>query len=175
MRRRRTNRVRSASRWLLHVALPLLAGSTLYLLWRPRSLVFFDAIEALGHAEFVDSMRVSVHALAPPAALHELALYSVPNALWLYAFTWAVRALWREHGGLAGTIWLAAPVGLGVGLELGQGFGLVSGTFDASDLWTSAVAVVLGLFATRRKGRIDEGARIPSNGPRLAGHDLECP
>lgn len=131
---------REALRLFLHVALPLFVGGSTYVLYRPRSLLMFEWFDAMGLGAAIDAARELARGLLVP----DVILFSLPNALWLYAFVYLIRRLWPS--GL-GALWVVAPVLLGVGAELGQLVGVVPGTFDILDFSTSVVAVALGFVS----------------------------
>lgn len=112
------------------------------MLFRPRTLVMFDWFDGIGLGAYLDLCRDLVRGVEPP----DVVLFSLPNALWLYAFVYIVRNLWPS--GL-GALWVVVPVLLGVGAELGQLVGWVPGTFDVLDFSTSVVAVALALVSAR--------------------------
>jgi hypothetical protein len=129
-------------RLFLHVFVPLFLGGAVYVLFRPRSLLMFDWFDAVGLGAAIDGAR----ALASGLAVPDVILFSLPNALWLYAFAFVIRRLWPSG---IGALWVVAPVLLGVGAELGQLVGLVPGTFDILDFSTSVVAVALAFVSAR--------------------------
>jgi hypothetical protein len=126
----------------LHVLLPLSCGGSIYVLFRPRTLVMFDWFDAMGLGALFDSLRNAASSVALP----DVVLFSLPNALWLYAFVYLIRRLWPSG---MGALWVVAPVLLGVGAEFGQLVGLVPGTFDLLDFSTSVVAVALALVSAQ--------------------------
>jgi hypothetical protein len=88
-------------------------------------------------------------ALARFAHAHPLpdwARYSLPDALWQYAFVVTMLAVWRgEPWSRTKVAFVTAPVVFGMLVELGQGLGVVSGTFDLKDLLGSLAAAILGV------------------------------
>ena len=72
--------------------------------------------------------------------------FSVPDALWQYAFGATMLAMWRgERWHWRKTAFAIAPVVLGAGIEIGQGLGIVQGVFDPLDLLASVVAGVVAV------------------------------
>lgn len=131
----------------LHVILPVLAGATIYLLWRPRSLLVFGWLGALGLSPAVEAAR----GLAAPVEPHvpPWVLLSAPDGLWVYALMSALVLIWEGAGtrtGLRGWVGLAAAISLGG--ELLQGIAALPGTFDPGDL-LACLAGASALFARR--------------------------
>jgi hypothetical protein len=130
---------------VVHVLLPLAIGGSLYVLYRPRSLVMFRWFDQLGLGSIVDRLRAAT--AVPEGAIPEVIVFCLPNALWLYAFVFQIAQLWKGEGGRPARLWLAAPMLLGIGPELGQLAGVVPGTFDILDVATSVVAASAALVA----------------------------
>jgi hypothetical protein len=143
----RGGRLREVSEIWLHVLLPLLVGGSLYVLYRPRTLVMFRWFDQLGVGPFVDRCRAAM--AVPDGALPEMVVFCLPNALWLYAFVFLIGAIWQGQEKRLARLWIAVPVLLGLGPELGQLVGLVPGTFDILDVATSVVAVIAARSTTR--------------------------
>ncbi len=139
--------------FLAHVALPLVAGAALYLLARPTSLVLFRWAEMAGFEASVARARDATHGLLP--LLPGFVRLSLPNALWVYALSSLLSALWDHRATAASLPWLALGPALGAGFELGQAFGFVPGTFDPVDLALVLAASALAL-------------RVPFGRPTLA-------
>jgi hypothetical protein len=73
--------------------------------------------------------------------------YSLPDALWQYAFASVVLWIWRDTAWtLRKTLWCFIPVTLGVGVELGQLARILPGTFDVRDLVLSLVACTVAFL-----------------------------
>lgn len=127
----------------LHVVLPLSTGGLVYLLARPPGLRLFVWLESAGLSDGLARARDVCHPLV--LALPSWLLFSLPNALWLYAFAWLLSALWEHRATRASLPWLLVAPALGLGWELGQRVGVVPGTFDLLDLVLVLVASALAL------------------------------
>jgi hypothetical protein len=80
-------------------------------------------------------------------------MYSLPDALWVYAFTAAMELLWvKEPRGPARTFWVLLPSLMAIACEIGQLFRWVPGTFDWFDLFSYIAAFMLASLAMRRFG-----------------------
>ena len=96
--------------------LPLLAGTMLYLLWRPDSLLVFQWIATVGLTDPVAVARAMMEAWPVPPWV----LYALPGGLWVFAGTTAVAAVWWGAWHAEARIWGLLPTLLGCLHELGQ-------------------------------------------------------
>jgi hypothetical protein len=113
--------------FLLHVVLPTAVGATIYLLFRTTSLLVFDWLQTLHLLPLVMVARQFCSAIRLP----EWLLYSLPDGLWVYAVTSWMILIWSRRPPMP---WLIVGVALGVGGELGQAVGMVSGTYQHLDM-----------------------------------------
>jgi hypothetical protein len=114
------------------VVLPIALGAAIYVLWRAESLLVFRWIGAAGLRGPVHAARQSLAGVRP--LLPAWILYSLPDALWVYAGVAFYAILWREGPGRTRMFWTNLPAVLGIGGELGQFVGWVPGTFSVPDL-----------------------------------------
>ncbi|MBN4054930.1 hypothetical protein JYT15_00315 [Acidimicrobium ferrooxidans] len=136
---------RSHRAFLLHIVLPLAVGSALYVLWRPTNLLVFRWLDAAGLLSVSYAARSVVGVW--PGVLPEWILYSLPDGLWIYAFTSWMSSIWKGAGGLSAIAWIYSGMVLGIGSELGQGLGLVPGTFELNDLLCYGLGFLLARHA----------------------------
>jgi hypothetical protein len=127
---------------ILHVGLPVLAGGLMYLAFRSADHLLFRWADALGLGSLVAMLRVWAVPLRPT---NEWILYSLPDALWLYAFVYFMAVTWRGRS-LEARLWCALPPALAFGSEIAQGVGLLQGTFAVGDLVAYAAAIGLATF-----------------------------
>ena len=80
--------------YFVHIILPLLLGGGIYVLFRATNLILFQWLHALGLADFVETLRAMkwIESINLPNWI----LYSLPDALWLYAFTQTMILLWKN-------------------------------------------------------------------------------
>jgi hypothetical protein len=97
------------------------------------------------------------HAANARHLVPDLVLYSAPDALWVYSFTFIMQAIWlREPQSLARTVWTLLPLVLSVGAEFGQLAKIVPGTFDVMDIvayliaWAAATGLIKALNRRNR-------------------------
>jgi hypothetical protein len=123
---------------LLHVLLPIALGAAIYVLWRAESLLVFRWIDAAGLRPVVDAVRRTLSGAR--AWLPDWLLYSLPDALWVYAGVAFYAIVWRGGHPRSRLLWTALPALLALGGELGQLTGAVPGTFCPVDLALCALA-----------------------------------
>ena len=125
------------------VLFPLLAGLSIYMLFRVQSLIIFDWFVGAGLSEYVELLRVSSASLID--FIPGFVVFSLPDALWVYSLTSLMLIIWNGSGGTSRLIWISLGLVLGAGAEVGQLLGLVRGTFDAVDLLLCTVASAASL------------------------------
>lgn len=128
------------TRFLLHVVMPLVIGGVVYVCWRDPSLVMFDWFSFLGVGSVLDQLRQIT--LPYGKLLPGWAIYSVPDALWVYATIMFMDCIWirSETRSFNRRLWLASGPLLVIAIELGQLAGIVHGTFDLFDIAFSGAA-----------------------------------
>lgn len=70
-------------------------------------------------------------------------LYSLPDGVWVHSMTATYLSIWKEDY-KKGLVWILLGLLLGVGSELGQLFGLVSGVFDLQDVFAYVLFFIIG-------------------------------
>jgi len=131
-------------------SLSLLAGGLLYLCFRPESLVMFKWAKIVGLYPAVFELRMQGTAVAP--SLPEWLIFSAPNGLWVFSFGVLMVSLWGVSGFSVAVAWAVALWAVGIGSEIMQGFGLVSGVFDVADM----IAYTIGLLGVLLFGSREE-------------------
>ena len=115
-------------KYIFHSILPILIGGLIYIIFRTKSLIMFQWFSYLSLDRIVESFR-TFGAINLP----DWAIYSLPDALWIYSFTITMIILWNFKIDKNNWYWiLFAPV-FGISLEIAQLFGL-KGYFDIIDL-----------------------------------------
>lgn len=109
---------------------PLSIGASLYLTTRDPSLRVFHWVHSIYLGPFVNLLRCTfgngIRSIVPTWIL-----FTLPDALWMYAFTAAIILNWSSKA----TIYLLIPFVIGIGSEVGQFFKVVPGTFDPVDVF----------------------------------------
>ena len=122
--------MRRRAEFLLALVLTLVGGMT-YLLFRPRTLLLFMVLDAVGLGDVVDGWRAAVPAVTEP----ELLIYSLPDGLWVASYVLIIDALFLSLPAVTRLRWAAVIPVLGIVSELLQLVGIVPGTFDWADLF----------------------------------------
>lgn len=141
------------SKWT-SAAAALIAAAFIYYAWRTPALAMFGWAESVGLGGAIAALRLHAAAIAPP----DVVLYSVPDALWQYAFAFVVFRLSLPARGLERALWWAIPIAIGVGLELLQLARLIEGTFDPMDLTLGILAIAIASGVARRDLRVKESS-----------------
>ena len=116
-----------------HVCFPIILGAGIYSLWRSKRLLVFTWYGWLGLQAPLLALRANLAGVRH--FLPDFVLYSLPDALWVYSFTFLMQSVWFRHSRSYGrTFWILLPVSLAVGAEIGQFFKVVPGTFDLMDI-----------------------------------------
>jgi hypothetical protein len=134
----------SIQEFLLHVFLPLIVGGMIYLSFREKSLLMFHWTKWAGQLHFINASRSALSNIESFVPLW--VIYSLPDALWVYAITAFMVLMWRNTSGPWKVFWIALGPILGVGAELGQSLRIVSGTFDFSDLLLCSSAALAAII-----------------------------
>ncbi|MEL0120419.1 MAG: hypothetical protein VXB01_15900, partial [Opitutae bacterium] len=116
----------------VHVFVPLLLGTWIYVAWRSPTLLVFDWLDALN----IDPAPIRANIDIP-----YFVEYCLPNGFWVYAGTSCMLLLWKRP-----TLWAFTYVVLGALMEVGQLVKVVPGTFELLDL----LACFLGFAVSYR-------------------------
>lgn len=122
----------------------LTMGSALYVCLRPEDLLLFRWAQAVGVTEEVYSVRVAANWLAP--LLPEWVIFSLPYALWVSSYMFAVEVIWYRSPSTSKYVWLTAAPALALVSELAQAARLIPGTFDWVDVVFLAITPIIGLI-----------------------------
>ena len=132
---------------LCHVCIPIMLGAGIYSLWRSQRLLVFTWYGWLGLQAPLLALRDKLAGVRH--FLPDSVLYSLPDALWVYSFTYLMQLVWFRHSRSFGrSFWVFLPVSLAVGAETGQLFKVVPGTFDLMDIagyiaaWAAATVFI---------------------------------
>jgi hypothetical protein len=100
----------------IHVALPLITGIAIYLLWRSPSLLAFHWLSAIGLLEPLLLLRTLTQPLE--RNIPNWCLFSLPDGLWSYSLSAAILLTWQSQSSRIWVFWftLAATLG-GVTVE----------------------------------------------------------
>lgn len=131
-------------RILLTVVLPVTAGAFIYLSWRSHTLLVFRWLHWIGLERFTEQTQHLAGLIKPPHLISN----SVPDGLWVFAFTSAMRFVWHSPNSLIAFCWIALPTALALGGEFGQALQIVPGTFDWLDVFANLAGTTLAFCHT---------------------------
>ena len=134
--------IQNKTLFLLASTLSMLLGGIIYLLWRPQTLVMFSWCKKIGVYGIVQQMRVALDFLKD--VLPAWFIYSLPQALWCFSGLCCIHAIWNRKAGER--FWIAVVFLFCLSVEVLQMFNVVSGSFDAFDLFLIIVFYCLFEF-----------------------------
>lgn len=110
---------------ILHIALPLFVGSTIYVLFREKTLLMFDWFSYLKLDFIIDFLRNNFYEyrIYVPKSI----LFSLPDALWVYSFTMFL-SIYLKNKIILSTVFIGSII-----TEILQ-LWFVVGTFDIYDV-----------------------------------------
>lgn len=132
---------------LLNVILPIVLGGIIYLSWRKDSLYMFHWFKYSGLNDAILCLRETFFPLKD--YLPTIVLYSLPDAVWVYSFSFFMIWLWKDGPKPELIFWGSIGAILGIGGEFGQLFGIVRGTYDFVDLLLCTISVALAISAIK--------------------------
>lgn len=140
-------------KYLLASFFTLIAGITIYLLFRPASLKVFSWLDYL-NIDFINSdLRKTAfrhHNLFP-----DWFLYALPDGLWIFSYVSLMLCIWNFRINVSSLFWISIVPLVAIFSELGQLFHMVPGTFDTSDLLFYCLGMVLPLLIIFKKNNIN--------------------
>lgn len=127
----------------------IFVGGLIYILLRPSEHLFFGWIRLAVPDQWISSAR----SLSPPLSqlLPEWFVYSLPNALWAFAYALLITGIWSDSRSWPKYLWMASIPLLVVGFEILQYPGLIPGTFCIQDIALGLLGLVLGIFVGTMK------------------------
>ena len=125
------------------IALPFVLGGAVYVLFRADAILLNQWMKNLEFMSFVNEWRTLFD--SPPSWV----LYNLPDGLWTFASTYALLLIWKKEDGIQALIWISIPLLLALGLEFGQFFSYLSGSFDTKDLIAYFVGFLLSLVVQK--------------------------
>jgi len=115
---------------LLFIFMILTGGVLIYSVTRSESIYLNQWLAQLGNGKMQDFFQ----ALIQNAQLPQWIIYSLPDALWMMALTMLVMMIWDFNLHKKSIPWIAIAIAVGILYEIFQGFYIVRGTFDGTDL-----------------------------------------
>lgn len=127
---------------LFLIVLPLAIGGCIYLLFRPTTLTGFSVLRKLGLFEIVESTRSWV--MPSKTYFWDWVIYSLPDAFWTFSLVVFFGFVWLPLSRQAAMLAAFSATIISVSTELLQIPGVISGTFDPTDL---ILKLLFALFA----------------------------
>lgn len=137
----------------VHVFCPLIIGGIIYISFRSVSLRLFNWFEIVGLKTVITSIRNSF--LPFKNELPSWTYFSLPDGLWVYAFSSALIILWGDQF-KDGKYWLLIPLLFGAFIEMAQKIKIFPGTFDIIDFTFSLIALALSIIILKPKIQTNE-------------------
>lgn len=134
--------------YIIHVIAPLIVGSSIYFLFRPTSLFAFRWLECLGLLPFIYASRDSLYALN--IWVPTWFVFSIPNALWVYAGTSVFNLIWYRSSASYALSWAFGFLLLSLGAEAMQYIAYLPGTFCTTDMLLIILAWTLAMIISCR-------------------------
>jgi|APGre2960657505_1045072.scaffolds.fasta_scaffold38147_2 hypothetical protein len=131
-----TMKINKGNLMIIHCLTPLLIGGLLYILFRSTDIRMFKWFSIIGLDNLIYLLREVFFQFKND--LPCWTYYSLPDGLWVYAFTSSLLILW--NGRL--TFWLSLPLLTGTFVEIAQGLKIFPGTFDILDLFFTTIALL---------------------------------
>ena len=133
---------------ITHVVIPILIGSSIYLIYRSETLVMFGWFNALGVSDLVSKLRnFSLFNSQIPLWIK----YSLPDGLWVYSLTSLMIIIWRDVKSKSKYYWIASSIIIAIVIELGQYLRLIPGTYDILDIILCLIAFSLSFLILYKK------------------------
>ncbi|GHB44525.1 hypothetical protein [Mongoliitalea lutea] len=114
----------------LIVIIPLLVGGLIYIIFRVDTLIMFRWFESIG----IQDLIIFLRSLKSEINLPEWIIYSLPDGLWIFSFTYCMLVIWDFKLTKNSFFWITIAPIIGLVSELGQLINIVPGTFDIVDL-----------------------------------------
>lgn len=121
-----------------------LLSTSIYILFRPTSLLLFHWINYFGFMDKVFIFRsyfITVKDIIP-----FYLIYSIPFGLWIISYMIFIKIIWGESKGYSYDIFFWSIPVISFISEIIQYFHLISGTFDLIDLVILGIIIVLGFI-----------------------------
>jgi hypothetical protein len=130
--------------YIILSGLAIFIGGLIYILLRPSEHLFFGWISNAGLDRWISPAR----SLSPlfSQLLPEWFVYSLPNALWAFAYALLITIIWSDSRSWLRYPWMASIPLLVLGFELLQYPGLIPGTFCIQDIALGLMGLVLGIY-----------------------------
>jgi len=121
-----------------------LLSTLIYILFRPTSLLLFHWINYFG---FMDKIFIFRSYFSPVKDIIPFYLiYSIPFGLWVISYMTFIKIIWCESKSYSYDIFFWSVPIISFISEMFQYFGVISGTFDLTDLVILGITIILGFI-----------------------------
>lgn len=110
----------------------LLIGGLIYMLFRTSSLLMFSWYKTIGLGGILNGLRKST--IPFTENVPEWILFSLPDGLWIFSYVCLILFIWKNSVSFKNLFWILIIPILAISSELGQFLGLITRTFDLTDL-----------------------------------------
>lgn len=125
-------------------ALAILSGGIIYTIFRTSEPLFFRWLSIAGFEKWLIIVRQ--HFLTNSSLPSEWIVYSLPNALWAFAYAVLITSIWSGSISRIRYLWMASIPVLVLGCEVLQYTGILPGTFCFQDMAAGLMGLVIGLI-----------------------------
>ncbi len=125
--------------------LALILGGSIYIYLRPSEHVFFNWIRAIGLENLLGS---GIHPLSH-LSFPDWFVYSLPNGLWAFAYTFLIRWIWAGNRSWIRIVWMVSIPLLVFGFEGLQYLDIIQGTACVQDLLAGLLGISLGIIVIK--------------------------
>lgn len=117
----------------------LMAGISIYVLWRSSGLLLFRVLDAAGLMDLLHPLRAAAAPYSPIGWL----LYALPDGLWAASYVILIDCVFHNQSVATRLAWASVIPAVGCISELLQWPGWMPGTFDTADLICYALPYLL--------------------------------
>ena len=143
--------VMTKNRITFQVIIPLLIGGFIYIFFRADSLIMFRWFDTLGLTQIIAACRqLTIRHFNLPSWI----IFSLPDALWIFAFINLMLIIWKDRFSTNSIFWLLLAPSIGIFSEVGQVVKIIPGTFDIIDLTLILIASTIPFLQTIIKHKI---------------------
>lgn len=135
-------------RTIIFGILPVSIGGLIYLTYRTDTLLMFKWFDNFLFSEIISLIRSNHFIQSIP--IPEWFKFSIPDAFWLFSFTYFLLKIWEFKICFSSIIWILLTPLIGILSEIAQLTGLLPGTFDIIDLIFLIFASIFPLFFLKK-------------------------
>ena len=127
------------------VAMPVIFGGLVYILFRSSSLLMFKWFDFVGILPVISTLRTTLNPIYP--ILPNWFLFSIPDALWVYSLTFFIGVIWYKGKPAQLFLFFIFSLLYGVLPEFLQQLNILPGSFDQTDLYFQFAASLIGVYS----------------------------